>query len=80
MPLSKETRDYEILIRFNEDGSIGAQRQSIVEIMDSGAIISATVETPIALTLEEVKEVVAGLTESPQEPLPDSEDQNHESA
>ena len=83
MTITKESRAYEILIRFNLDGSIGAQRQSIVEIMDDGLIISAMVEPPIALNLEEVKELVGGLSCSTQElsTLPiAAEDNSSESA
>lgn len=62
MALSKETRNYEMLLRFNENGKIGAQRQSITEFKDGGTIVSATPENPEPLTLQELQDFVAALT------------------
>lgn len=49
MALAQTTRDYEILIRLNADGTYGAQLQTITEITNDGAVIAATVNAPISL-------------------------------
>lgn len=63
MALQERTRNYEILIRFNEDGSIGAHRQNISEIIKDGAVIAASVLTPEPLTVAELTTIVAEFSE-----------------
>lgn len=58
MALTERTRSYEYLIRVNEDNSIGAQKQSLTEILKDGIVISAVVNPPEGLTDAE-KEIVA---------------------
>lgn len=53
MSLEQRTRNYEILIRFNEDGTLGAHLQSIEEILKDGAIINATPLAPVPLAFVE---------------------------
>lgn len=49
MSLEQRTRNYEVLIRFNEDGTLGAHLQSIEEILKDGAVISASPLAPVPL-------------------------------
>lgn len=50
MALSERTRPYEYLIRINADLSIGAQKQSLTEVLRDGEVISAIVNAPEELT------------------------------
>lgn len=52
MALTERTRDYETLIRYNDDGSIGASHATIYEVVDdSGSIITARVNAPAQLAV-----------------------------
>lgn len=51
MSLEQKTRDYEVLIRLNADGTYGAQYQSITEITNDGVVIAATVNAPVPLSV-----------------------------
>jgi hypothetical protein len=49
MALIERNRDYEILIRISEDGSVGSHYVSITEIVKDGVVINASLSQPIAL-------------------------------
>jgi hypothetical protein len=49
MALTERERDYEILIRINEDGSLGAHFRSITEILRDGDVVSAVENPPVPL-------------------------------
>lgn len=52
MALTERTRDYETLIRYNDDGTIGASHATIYEVLDdNGAIITARVNSPEQLAV-----------------------------
>lgn len=50
MNISENIRDYEILIRINQDGSIGAHCIKISEIFRDGDVISASLLPPEPLS------------------------------
>lgn len=58
MAITEQTRDYEILIRINADGTVGAQRQTITEIIRDGEVIAATLGEPMPVTAAEIIEVL----------------------
>lgn len=60
MALKEIVRDYEILIRFNADGTLGAHKQSINEIVKNGEVVAATLLPPEELTIEQVKTLLGG--------------------
>lgn len=60
MALEKETSPYELLIRFHEDGSVGALYRTITKIRDGNELLSAVVDPPEEMTLEEVRSVISG--------------------
>lgn len=45
----EKTRTYETLIRHNADGTVAAHHQTINEVLKDGVVISATVNSPVAL-------------------------------
>lgn len=61
MALSTETRNYEILIRFHKDGSVGAHKQDIQSVEDDGVLISEKALPAQALQMAELKSLVASL-------------------
>ncbi len=63
MALQEVTREYEILIRYNVDGSIGAHIQRINEILRDSEIVSATVLPPEELTVAQLKDLVRDLAQ-----------------
>lgn len=50
MNIEHRIRNYEILIRFNENGSLGSHLQEIEEILKEGEVISATPLAPVPLS------------------------------
>lgn len=63
MALEQKSRDYEILIRFNDDGKIGAHRQSITEILSKGQIVMSTVDSPVSLDRQALQSIVAAFSD-----------------
>jgi hypothetical protein len=63
MALEERTRNYEVLIRLNADGTSGAHLQTITEALRDGGIAYANVNEPQPLTLEELKALIAELAE-----------------
>lgn len=65
MALTEQTRDYEILVRFNPDGKIGAHRQTITEVLRDGEPINVgtSLNEPTPLDLAGLQAFVAALTE-----------------
>lgn len=63
MAITLNTRPYELLIRYNVDGKIGAHRQTITEIKDGDTLINETINAPEELGREELQQVVAALTD-----------------
>lgn len=61
MAITKETRDYEILVRVNEDGRIGAHRQTITEIKEDGQLLSASLNAPEELDFDGVQSALSAL-------------------
>lgn len=49
MAITESNRDYEILIRINSDGSLGAHLQTISEILKDGVVINSIIDSPIPL-------------------------------
>ena len=64
MTIKKKTHDYEILIRFNESGKIGAHSQTMTVVRDGDEIFSAQQNQPEALTLAELQEKIAAFTDA----------------
>ncbi len=65
MTIEKTSRNYELLIRYNEDGKIGAHLQAITRITEAGALIAApTLDAPRQLSLGELKSIVGSLVDS----------------
>lgn len=64
MSITEDTRNYEILVRFNDDGSVGAHLQQITEIKKDGSVISATVLDPIQVSIDEVRAIIDSGSES----------------
>lgn len=58
MALEKVTKDYEILIRYNEDGRIGVQKQQITYYIDDGVVSSSRLESPVEVDITELKSIV----------------------
>lgn len=63
MALKKDVQNYEILIRFNEDGKIGAHLQTLTVVKDGANVLSAKPDDPVSMTLSELQEKVAAWTE-----------------
>jgi hypothetical protein len=59
MALTTEIRNYEILIRFHKDGTIGAHKQNIQTVDDAGTLISETPLPPQSLNISELKSIVS---------------------
>lgn len=51
MALTERNRPYQILIRFNEDGSIGANYRTIYESLRDGVVIYALENAPVPLAV-----------------------------
>lgn len=51
MALTEVTRDYELLIRIQSDGSWGSHYRSITEILRDGEVVSATENPAVPLSL-----------------------------
>lgn len=47
--MERLTRPYETLIRHHVDGRISAQHSEITEIVENGAIISASISAPVEI-------------------------------
>jgi len=62
MALEKITKDYEILIRYNEDGKIGVQKQQITHYLEDGVILSSRLESPVEVNITELKSIVKAFT------------------
>lgn len=65
MTTTVNTTDYEILIRFNENGKIGAMKRTltVIKIDDHEPMVKANQPTPID-SLEELQGIVAAFTRS----------------
>lgn len=63
MTLKKHTKNYEILIRFNENGKIGVHKQDISVICENENILSSVLESPEQLTINQLKQIVSELSE-----------------
>lgn len=66
MSLAERTRDYEFLVRFNEDGSVGSHFSTITEVLRDGVVISAAINYPVPLSSaaglsQKVGDVIAGV-------------------
>lgn len=64
MALEKTTHNYEILIRFNDSGKIGAHAQTLTIVRDGEEIFNAQPNQPEPLTLAELQEKVAAFTDA----------------
>jgi len=64
MALEQKDRDYEILVRYNDDGKVGFHRQTLSEIIKDGVVLASTINPPEKLSLEDLKTLVAELSES----------------
>lgn len=51
MTLTEVTRDYELLIRIQSDGTWGSHYRSITEILRDGEVVSATENPAVPLSL-----------------------------
>lgn len=51
MALTEVTRDYELLIRIQPDGSWGSHYRSITEILRDGEVVSATENPAVPLSM-----------------------------
>ena len=63
MSIQQTTQNYEILVRFNENGKVGAHSQSVSVIRDGEVTLSATMNDPEPLTLAQLQERISSLTE-----------------
>jgi len=62
--IERLTRNYEILIRFNDDNRIGAHLQTLTGYAEDGTYVQPPqLDAPNQLTLEELKRFVADLKE-----------------
>lgn len=62
MTVEVSTKNYELVVRYNEDGKIGALLRTITSVTDSGALITPPrVNDPQQLDLEALKAIVNGL-------------------
>lgn len=62
MAITQNTREYEVLIRHNDDGKIGAHRQTITEIKDGDTVIHAALNPVEPMSREELQQWAAGLS------------------
>lgn len=63
MAIKKTIQNYEVLIRFQPDGKIGAHKQDIGVITDGGEPYASKLEDPVPLSLAELQALVAAWTE-----------------
>lgn len=63
MSLELVTKNYEILVRFNENGKIGAQLQQITLITNDGVVLSSKLEDPKPVSYEELSALVGSWTQ-----------------
>lgn len=63
MSLTKVTKDYEILIRFNENGKIGIQQQKITTVFDGDEYFSSKLEEVQPLALKDIQSLVSAWTD-----------------
>ena len=64
MALTQTEREYEVLIRYHENGKIGAHRVTITEIRDGDILIgSPHPSNPIPIDLATLKSIVFGMTD-----------------
>lgn len=61
MSLEKEIKTYEILVRFNENGKVGASAQTLTVMRDGDLIIGSTINPLEALTHEQLQELVSAI-------------------
>lgn len=50
MTIEKRVRDYEIMIRINSDGTVGAHYSSISEVLEDGQVIAASILDPVPIS------------------------------
>ena len=55
------TKNYEILIRYHRDGTIGAHKQDIKIIEEDGNVIAENLLAPQELNISDLKSIVASL-------------------
>ena len=53
MAIEERTRPYEVLIRINTDGSIGASYRTLFELVSDGVVVSASESPPLPLSVAE---------------------------
>lgn len=63
MALKKNDANYELLIRFNDNGKIGAHLQSITTVSDGADVLSVKINDPEPMTLDGLQSFVASFTE-----------------
>lgn len=63
MTIEQKTTDYEILIRYNPDGKIGAHRVTLSQIVNGDDVLSSSVNPPEPIDLATLKNIVAELTD-----------------
>ena len=65
MAIEKITKNYELLVRFNDDGKVGAHLQAITCIFEDGEQIAPPqLGDPKQIDLAELQSIVAALTEA----------------
>lgn len=65
MSLEKIAKNYELLVRFNDDGKVGAHLQTLTGIVENGELIAPPQLGELQqLTLPELKTFVDGLSEA----------------
>lgn len=64
MTLQQKTQDYEVLIRFNENGKIGMQRQGIILFKEGEVTLTQKLADPVPLSLSDLQALVASWTEA----------------
>ena len=64
MAINETTTDYEILVRLNADGFVGAQAQTKTVYANGAEVLLEKLNEPSVLTLADLKTKVTTLTES----------------
>jgi hypothetical protein len=59
--MNTEITNYEILIRFQRDGSVAAHEQKLLTVHNGNEIVSETVLTPENISLQQLQDLVASL-------------------